>query len=169
MPCSARDAIREEKPADSEPLRPDVSVERTRLRSGDSAINPLDIPTDIVLKFEKDYGLSIEWKRYEVFGQQNFAYMRTQQQQCWRPLPSNHPLIDGMFGPNGNADHVVVEGMILMERPMKLTLEARAEEQRKADRAVRLGHQKMSQTPEGTAPRTAPQVSVTREAIAVPD
>ena len=163
-----RNVLREDVSEAPETLRPQQE-ERTRLRSGDSAINPLDVPVAVVEQFEHEYGLSIEWKRYEVFGQQNFAYMRTQEQQGWRPLPSNHPLIDGMFSAKGTPDPVIVEGMILMERPMRLTKEARAEEQRKADAAVRLGQQRMRETPEGQAPRTTPQVSVTREALSVPD
>lgn len=169
MPRYKRDTLQDDIEELRQPMRPDVEDERVRLRSGDSAIDPFNIPMDVVKSFMDDYGLSLEWKRYEVFGQQNYAYMRSLEQQGWRPLPGNHPLIDGMFGPKGDSGPVIVEGNILMERPMRLTREAREEERRKAGHQISLGHQKMRESPEGQAPRMAPQIKTSREAMTIPD
>jgi hypothetical protein len=59
--------------------------------------------------------------------------------------------------------------MILMERPMTLTLKARNEEIAQATQAMRINREKVRDTPDGSAPRIVYADRTSREAIEIPE
>jgi hypothetical protein len=165
----------------SEPLRSEIHGElridpnRERLRSGNANIDPFDI-SDIMAKYAPtrgdpmkgniDHEIDFNWKRFETYGKPDYAEMRAYQDQGWRPVQHHH--FPGRFAPPGTQGSVIVKDMILMERPMRLTVQARSEEIREATRAMQVHRQKVADTPEGSAPRIVYTDRTTREAIDIP-
>jgi hypothetical protein len=93
---------------------------RTRRRNATSASSPLDWP-----KEEIPEGSSYEWKRLSVVGEENHYYIAHMRQQGWEPVdPRRHP---NRVPPGYDKPTIVHEGLILMERPIELTEQARAE------------------------------------------
>jgi hypothetical protein len=75
-------------------------------------------------------GWSYEWKSEFIAGQENTSHMMGCYENGWTPVNAEtHP---GMFMPNDYKGPIRREGMILCERPIELTNEARAEEQEAA-------------------------------------
>lgn len=105
-------------------------------------------------------GWSWEWKAETVLGQPNTAHMAEMRRAGWEPvLYENWP---GMFAPVTDADTgLPTKGpvrrlnMMLMERQMVLTQEARAEEKRKADDRVRVSRQQYVAGPDTKGSQTA--------------
>lgn len=78
---------------------------------------------DVPLHFIPD-GWTYQWLSQETVGKTNnnshfFA-------NGWEPVPAKRH--DGVFTQKGYEGHIVVDGMILVERPVQLTIEARLEE-----------------------------------------
>lgn len=92
-------------------------------------------------------GWSYEWKREEVLGQKNSAYDVSLRRKGWEEVPaSRHP--DMM--PNDYVDGPIRrKGMILMERPLEITTEAREIEARKARAQVRQKEVQLNGSPAG--------------------
>ena len=149
---------------------------RERRHQGIAAIDPYDI-SDIMAKYAPTRGdpvkgnvereIDFNWKRYETYGKPDFAEQRSYQDQGWRPVQHHH--FPGRFAPEGTEGPVIVKDMILMERPMRLTAQARNEEIVAATRAMQVHRQKVRETPEGSAPRVVYADRTTREAINIPD
>lgn len=75
-------------------------------------------------------GWDYQWNPYTVMGEMQVSSQIAMAENGWRPVPAErHP---GMFMPEGHKGPVIRDGLILEERPMSLTLEARAEEKAKA-------------------------------------
>ena len=71
-------------------------------------------------------GWSYEWKRETIFGQEDTAHMMHMAENGWVPVQASaHP---GYFMPEGYVGPIRRDGMILMERPIELTEEARRED-----------------------------------------
>lgn len=103
-------------------------VKLSRKRSGNTdpyAIPPHVIPT----------GWDYQWNTYTIVGQQAVDSQILMAENGWRPVPSERHA--GMFMPEGHKGHILRGGMILEERPMALTIEAREEDQAKATGQVR--------------------------------
>lgn len=71
-------------------------------------------------------GMSYEWKRLEIYGKEDRAYQsKLRQFGRWSPVPADrHPRFN-MAGEQA----IVIDGMMLMERPTELS-----EERRRRDR-----------------------------------
>jgi hypothetical protein len=166
-----------------EPTRPEVLRSalrlvddgRQRLRSGNANIDPFNIddiraaycPTDgDPRRGNVDREIDFNWKRYETYGKPDYAEMRTYHDQGWRQ--ANHDDFPERFAPAGTEGPVLVKDMILMWRPMRLTVQARSEEYEAATRAMRVNRQRIADTPEGSAPRVVLTDRTTREAIEIP-
>lgn len=80
-------------------------------------------------------GWSWEWKNDTVLGQRDPAYEAELAQVGWMPVMAES--FPGIFMPFDYKGPIRRKGMILMERPEELTLEARREEKRAADDKVR--------------------------------
>ena len=156
-----RDEIRA---ADHEEMRDPPRApegERVRRRSGSAVIDPFDIPADMIPD-----GVSLEWKAIEVLGQENPTEQRSWKDQGW--LPACKSMFPGYYGKEGDTGSIIVNGMLLMERPMHLTLEAKAEDLQRARSTVRQSERKLAESPDGTAPRVRPDIRSHVEPMEVP-
>src|SRR5690606_18695243 len=74
------------------------------------------------------------WKRHTVYNAPDPTYQAALARDGWEPvMAENYP---GVFMPVDYKGPVVIDGLMLMERPAALTEEARLEEKRKADAAI---------------------------------
>ena len=121
---------------------------RTRRRKATVSENPFDIPRD-----EIPEGLDYEWKRWSNVGDHDPFYIAAQREQGWEPVPpKRHP---NWVPPGYNEPHIIKGGMILMDRPMELTLEARKELRQLSRQQVREAEQRLGMTPKGELSRDA--------------
>jgi len=153
-----------------------VDPDRQRRHSGLAAIDPFDI-ADIMARYAPTRGtgsaeqvakeIDFNWKRYETYGKPDYAEQRTYQDQGWRVV--QHHDFPGRFAPAGSAGPVIIKDMVLMERPMRLTVQARNEEITRATQAMQVHRRKVAETPDGSAPRVVYADRSTREAIEIPE
>jgi hypothetical protein len=112
-------------------------------------------------------GFDYQWKLKSVLNQDDIDRIRQNEMNGWEPVPlSRHPELM----PRGwKGDTIEVGGLVLMERPMMFTQEAREEERRLAKEAV---YTKESQMREGRAgdlgPRNVNRFSKSHSRIDVP-
>lgn len=101
---------------------------RKRLNTGDKFhIDPTEIPQ----------GWSYQWVAVSVLSNSDRDLINTQgfSENGWTPVPSDrHP---GQFMPMGHKGAIIRDGQMLMERPLPLTQEARAEEIQVANNLIR--------------------------------
>jgi hypothetical protein len=169
-----REALREAPRAP--PRRLVVDHTRERMRSGIGLSDPYDI-ADIMRVYAPTRGdpskgnidneIDFNWKRYETYGRRDYSELREYHNQGWREVA--HESFPGRFAPEGTTGPVIVRDMILMERPMRLTVKARNEEIDAATRAMRVNRQNLGTTPEGQAPRIVIADRTSREAIPIPE
>ena len=161
-----RPAMREEDPRTRAARR---AAELRDHRSGDMedgvdefSIDPSDIPE----------GWSYEWKRRTVLGAEDPAYQVALARAGWEPVPtSRHPSYMPMGG-----DYPFIErkGMILMERPLEITDDARAAELRKARMQVRQKEAQLNSAEGGQFERSNKDQSLVKvrksyESIPIPE
>ena len=115
-------------------------------------------------------GWSYEWKRKTVMNQEDPAYQVQLQRTGWDPVPaSRHP----SYMPDGGRYSTIErKGMVLMERPLELTEEAKNVELRKARNQVRHKEAQLNSAPDGQFGRdhdqVKPRIGKSYEAIPVP-
>ncbi len=103
-------------------------------------------------------GLSYEWKRMSVMGQDDPFYIAQLREQGWEPvLATRHP---NWVPPGYDKPNIIKGGLILMERPEELTAEARAEEKKMAKQQVREAEARLGMTPRGELSRDHPGIKV---------
>lgn len=126
--------VREAAGAREEVVRTAPRGERKRTRKGGVGSDRLHIPRELIPE-----GVDLQWVTNSVIGspapQQRMAF----EVNGWRPVTPDmfDGRFDGMFMPKGYKGEIEIEGLVLMERPMELTLEARTEERQNAMGAVR--------------------------------
>ena len=116
-------------------------------------------------------GWSYEWKRKTTAGAEDPAYQIALARAGWEPVPtSRHP----SYMPD-RGDYPVIErkGMILMERPLEITEEARQAELRRARQQVRHKEAQLNSAESGHFERSNKDQSLVKinrsyEAIPVP-
>lgn len=117
-------------------------------------------------------GQSYEWKRMTLMGKEDHQHQVHLARNHWTPVPAGrHPALSGVPGMD-HADAnkaIIVDGLILMERPAYLTEEAYEEDQRNALGQVGTQLQRLGQSEPGTFERDTPVVNKTVERMAVPD
>jgi hypothetical protein len=127
--------------------KPERTRRRKLLNADDQFYLPVEeIPEDVVY----------EWKRFSTMGQEDPFYIAQMREQGWEPVdPKRHPnwLPPGYQGPT-----IIKGGLILMERPIELQREARAEEKALASRQVREAEARLGVTPKGELTRNFPGV-----------
>ena len=102
-------------------------------------------------------GSSYEWKRWSVNGMEDPFYIAQMREQGWEPVdPKRHPT---WVPPGYSQPYIIKGGQILMERPIELTEEARAEERALAKRQVREAEQRLGMTPRDTLERVQPKIT----------
>lgn len=120
-----------------EPAREPVRKVRTRKGSG---IDRLHIPRDMFPE-----GIDFQWVADSVLGQPATHERMAYEVNAWEPvLPDMFDgRFDGVFMPKGHKGEINVGGLVLMWRPLELTLEARAEENAAARMVMRTEEAKM--------------------------
>lgn len=181
---AAQEVAAEASAAPQEEVRPDIRPplreEDPRTRAARRAaeirnhIGGLDEGTDeFYIPLESiPEGWTYEWKRKSVLGQEDAAHQVALARLGWEPVPaSRHPA----FMPDGGK-HAVIErkGMILMERPVEITNEARAVELRRARLQVRQKEEQLTAAPAGQFERSnkgnsLAKVNRSYESIPVPE
>ena len=135
------------------PMREPSSAERAALRAaevrehlGGSSMDegPDEFYIDRTIIPE---GWDYEWKMQFVMGKEEPAYAVGLRRKGWEPVPaSRHPELM----PRDSQDAFITrKGMVLMERPMELTIEARAIEARRARLQVRAKEDQLTAAPPG--------------------
>jgi hypothetical protein len=94
-------------------------------RRRNSLSDPFAIPSDL-----KEPGWDHQWVRVSVHGWEDVDNQVGMQENGWRPISANRPGWEGRFMPPGYTGAIQKSGLMLMERPMSLTEEARSEEKR---------------------------------------
>ena len=114
---------------------------RQRLVRYDASQDRLHIPREMI-----PAGTDLQWVAVEVLGQPNPQERVRFEQNGWRAVTPDmfDGRFDGRFMPKGHKGEIVVEGLCLMERPMELTMEARAEERAAAQLAVGIQERKLT-------------------------
>lgn len=117
--------------------RQGLPVQRAGAEAG---VDQFWIPPALLKRFH-DEGFDVEWKEHTIQGQHRADVAARQRQVGWEPvMTESYP---GVFAPefdiNGqpNKGPIIRGGLMLMERPMPLSLEAKRDEKRKADDRVR--------------------------------
>lgn len=117
-------------------------------------------------------GWSYEYKTFEVLGKQNPAYQTSLAHRGWEPVPrSRHPQL---MPENFPGDTILVEGMMLMERPKEITDEVIAADKKRARGQVRAKEEQLGAAPPGTFERDnkgnqMSSVKKSFESIPIPD
>ena len=125
-------AIREPEPAASPFSVGSVAApqKRTRLRKQSSQRSLLDIDASIVEMIKNEYQTDLQWVVNSILGQD--AQMNRQKYEIngWSPVTPDMfgGIFDGMYTRKGYQGEIHFEGLVLMERPIELTEEARAED-----------------------------------------
>lgn len=113
---------------------------RTRLQSTAPATHDNYVNLDAVPP-----NVSLEWKRFSATGQESPFYLEALRKQGWEPVnPQEHPEWVSL-PPGYDATTVIVDGLILMERPMELTMEARDDDKILAARRMKEAKQRLGQ------------------------
>ena len=116
-------------------------------------------------------GWDYQWKRAEIYGKSDPHYAVELRRNGWEGVPiDRHPELM----PPGTTGVINRDGMVLMERPLVLTEEARRGELRDARSAVLTKEEQLGATPRGHLPRDAdsrvrPRINKSYEPMAIPD
>jgi len=159
----AAPAAREESPRDRAAKR--AAELRGHLGSMDQGTDDFFVPPEFIPD-----GWSYEWKRKTNVGMEDPAYQVALARMGWEPVPaSRHP----SMMPDGNKYQIIErKGMVLMERPLEITEEARQIERNLARNQIRQKEAQLSSAPEGTLTRdhaqARPKISKSYEAIPIP-
>lgn len=106
-------------------------------------------------------GWSYEWKTFTVLGKENPSYQVAMAHKGWEAVPrSRHPHLMPI---NYQGETIEREGLILMERPLEITQEAKARDLRIARAQVRGKEEQLGGAPSGQFERDnkgAPLVNV---------
>lgn len=125
-PIRSREPAREERPL----ARRGAAVAYDRegnpiYRRRDQVSDPFAIPEDL-----REPGWDKQWIRVSVHGWEDVDNQVAMQENGWRPISANRPGWEGRFMPPGYKGAIQKSGLMLMERPMALTQEAKAEERK---------------------------------------
>lgn len=121
---------------------------------------------------EAPTGWTYEWKTHTVFNKTFPHYTNQLLRSGWSPVPANRHR--ELLFPEYADESIIIEGLMLMERPKELTERRRMRERIKATDQVRNSEAKLVEAPPGTAPRdshrkTQPRVGSSVGPIGVPD
>lgn len=128
---TTRTPIRQAEP-EAEAREPVRAKVRTRKGAG---VDRLHIPQHLIPD-----GIDLQWVTNAVLGAPAPQIRMAYEVNAWEPvLPDMFDgRFDGMFMKRGHKGEIEVDGLVLMWRPMELTLEARAEERQAARQAVQI-------------------------------
>lgn len=137
---AARIVTRDEDQADAQRM-PDREVKRNpneiRTRSGRVMNGLMFTGSEDRFAFDRSIvpqGWTYEWKTKTIKNWEWQDHQVMLYQNGWEPVPAERH--DGVFMPRGHKGTIERGGMILMERPIELTIMARKVEKREADERV---------------------------------
>ena len=142
-----------------EELRGNVRVQEDRA-------NEFDIHADWIPQ-----GWSYEWKRTATLGKEDTDNLMTVHEAGWSAVPADrHPTLMPVGYKGAN---IAKKGLMLMERPLVLTAEANARNEREYNRVLADKKASLGETPAGTMPRDAdnrvkPRVDMKYEQVEIP-
>ena len=140
------------------PLRPDSSRPSSplldRLR-GKTRKYTVTSDRFLIPEEDKPDGVSFNWKRFSVHGQEDPFYISNMRLQGWEPVTGSD--MPGL-APEGHSGSVLKEGMLLMARTQELTDQANAEVARASRQQVQDREKANGVAPTGQAPRVAPDL-----------
>lgn len=112
-------------------VRPDATAveKKVRIRKGGSMRSLLDVPQDLLDKLTAQ-GVDLQWVTDSILGQPSPQSRMAYEINSWEPVTPQmfDGMFDGMYTKKGHTGEINYEGLVLMWRPMELTMEARAEE-----------------------------------------
>jgi hypothetical protein len=141
----------------SDEMRPGAEdhLERARKRVAEiRALHGDDDNSDVYV--DKWYaaappGWTYEWKTHSVFNKEFPQYHNALLRTGWAAVPASRHR--DLTYPGYADENIIIEGMILMERPKELTDRVRKRELLKAVDQVRSSEAKLADAPPGHAPR----------------
>jgi hypothetical protein len=98
-------------------------------------------------------GWVYNWKTHSVWNKEYPQYLSAMQHNGWSPVPADR--VRHLLYPEYDGENVIIDGMILMERPKEINDRVERRMLQEARDAVRNSERKLADTPSGTAPRTA--------------
>lgn len=101
-------------------------------------------------------GWSYNWKRFSTWNKEDPQYLASQARFGWSPVPA-HRHRELLF-PEYADESIIIDGLILMERPQELTDLRKKLDYESAVSQVTMKEASMADAPEGTAPRNHPEV-----------
>lgn len=146
-------------------MRPSSPKIQWRARNADAAagMGKYDIPEEVIPD-----GMDWQYKRVSYAGKEDITHqMGMMRDGAWDPVPHEAwPERLGKFGVPGQA--IVIDGLMLMQRPMQYTVEAMAEEKKAAK--DRVSNQMAELGLSNTAlPRAKPKIKTRYETLTVPN
>lgn len=112
----------------------------------------LSLPEDDSNKFYVDParipdGMSYQWQRASIYGKDDRPEQVRSARFHWRPVPAKrHPELAGHAAGD---EAIIIDGLILCERPAYLTDEAKKRDQAKAKSQIRSQFERLQLTPTG--------------------
>ncbi len=98
-------------------------------------------------------GWVYEWKTFAVWNKEYPQYVSGLQRTGWSAVQAaRHP---DLLYPEYQGENIIIDGMILMERPKEIVDRVRQREYKNAVDVVRNSERKLADAPAGTGPRTA--------------
>lgn len=105
---------------------------------------------------EAPAGWSYNWKTWSIYNQHNPKHIANMMRGGWSFVPASRHR--ELLYPEYKDETIIIDGQILMERPIELTKRAEELQYRAATEQVRAKEEQLGAAPEGTAPRNHPQV-----------
>ena len=154
-------------PLNREPMRPAAEqragrpaaidhIGRAKARMAEIRTLQGDAAMDIAEYQDKFYaeappGWVYNWKNHSIFNKEYPQYFASLQRNGWEPVPAQRHR--ELLYPEYNDENIIIEGMILMERPKELHDARVRREHQRAIGQIRTAEQKLAEAPAGTAPR----------------
>lgn len=142
------------------PIRQETAIAHGRTRKRKGSIDQFEVPQNLVPD-----GWTYEWKAKEVIGMPQTAHMVGLFENGWTTVPSERH--EGYFMAPGHRGEISRGGLVLMERPVELTAEARAEERAATMGLVNAQKQQLGlslpDSFDGNHPGVRPRVNVSYE------
>lgn len=116
----------------------DEPKKKVRLRKNTADRSMLDLPAETI-DFLKAQDVDLQWVTDSVVGQPMPWVMGEFVANAWEPVTPDmwNGLFDGMYTKKGHVGQIEYGGLVLMWRPMELTMEARHEDALARDNAIR--------------------------------
>jgi hypothetical protein len=120
-----------------EPMRPATSAGwrgrngevLTRSNRSNQQADQFDLPQAMVDAAKRE-GWSFQWIRTSCFGKSDPANVNAHMENGWRPVPAVR--CDGFFHPVGYQGAIERDGLMLVERPLGMTMQAEEDARRAA-------------------------------------